>query len=842
MNEFDMLWELIHNNKDQYCFQTCFYIRLNNALNRTNTTTPKDIAALFRGVLRNEAEKQGGNPPVFRVPRSTNWPDRALWSTVGISIEDEDEISYTVRAHPWNPEWLDSGSVSPEAPLFYKEPRQFISSAPGDPFLSVMGRSNYRCQGQGDAIRSILTAPTGSTLVVNLPTGSGKSLCAQLPALISSSYEGVSVIVVPTVALAIDQEFSISNFVAHPTAYYSGREVENEGILTRIIDGTQRVVFTSPESLMQSLMFPLQLAAERGFFRYLFIDEAHMIELWGDEFRPAFQELSGWRKHMMRIDPEIRTVLLSATITESSLDAMETLFSSPGPFMNFSAVHVRSEPAYWFKSAQSEEEKQSCVLEAINHLPRPLILYTSKVEDAEHWEQVLRDTGYGRLRVMTGKTPNRDRESIVSAWKNREIDIVVATSAFGLGVDQPDVRAVIHACIPESLDRYYQEVGRGGRDGNASMSLVIYTKKDIEVADEMSGKMLITVKRGMQRWTEMFRKKHVDPRYPGYFLVPIEVSPSQDENDIDMGGSIRNSAWNIRTLNLMVRSGLIEMDWEKWEGSDTGVEYKGYSHRVIRVLEGDHLLKLTWDRLVEPLRQESYRLSAKHVKLMKHLLLGEQCVNEVFREVYQIAKRDDTNVRKGTNVQLACGGCPYCRKVGHPPFTNQVNSLPVHWESSSYSLNSVLGKRLDESNQMVIFYPAWKDNDFGSLSSSEHEKWVCLLRWFIDNGIQQLVVSNDVYTVLRNHRTINRSEILFMSNISDISSKWVDVPTLIVHPSSERVLSHVNRVLLNSVHKLAMVTLLPENLTERESKHRKLKDTLHRNKYSWKEFFTEVGL
>jgi ATP-dependent DNA helicase RecQ len=122
--------------------------------------------------------------------------------------------------------------------------------------------------------------------------------------------------------------------------------------------------------------------------RYFVIDEAHIVEQWGDEFRPAFQELPGLRRDLLRLT-SFTTLLLTATLTESCLDTLETLFGKPGPFQVISAVQLRPEPSYWFAWCQSEEIRKQRLIEAVYHLPRPLIVYATKREDVRRWKQDL---------------------------------------------------------------------------------------------------------------------------------------------------------------------------------------------------------------------------------------------------------------------------------------------------------------------------------------------------------------------------------------------------------------------------------------------------------------------
>ena len=452
-----------------------------------------------------------------------------------MAVLNEGPDFFVVSAEPWHPAWLPQAEqVSPETPLFKEERRRSHEPVSGDPFLRALGYETYQSVGQREAIRTILTAPPESTLVVNLPTGSGKSLCAHLPAWLASKPVGVTIVVVPTVALAIDQDraFKAQTKTNIATAYYSDTSIEGqerrEEIRDRIRQGTQPIVFTSPEGLIESLSFSVYEAARQGSLRYLVIDEAHIVEQWGDEFRPEFQELAGFRRSLLRVCrdnklPGFPTLLLTATVTESCLDTLETLFGEPGPFEIVSSVQLRPEPSYWFAYCGSEAERKERLLEAIAHLPRPLIIYGSKVKDVDHLHRYLQQAGYKRCAKMTGKSSQRERLDLLNKWQDGLIDIVVATSAFGLGVDLPDVRAVIHVCIPETIDRFYQEVGRGGRDGKATLSLVLHTHQDNEIAKELSKTKYIKTDLGIQRWREMFAAKRLltDNR----FQIPITVSP-----------------------------------------------------------------------------------------------------------------------------------------------------------------------------------------------------------------------------------------------------------------------------------------------------------------------------
>jgi ATP-dependent DNA helicase RecQ len=144
-------------------------------------------------------------------------------------------------------------------------------------------------------------------------------------------------------------------------------------------------------------------------------------------------------------------------------------------------------------------------------------------------------------------------ENVLELWGQREVDVIVATSAFGLGVDQGDVRAIVHAWQPESLDRYYQEVGRSGRDGRASVALLLWTPGDAKVAEYLATDPAISIERGLERWNAMLHSSNDNlVRRSTTIKVRTDARPPRITEGSDL-----NVSWNLRTLVLMSRAGLI---------------------------------------------------------------------------------------------------------------------------------------------------------------------------------------------------------------------------------------------------------------------------------------------
>ena len=352
-----------------------------------------------------------------------------------------------------------------------------------------------------------LNSPPNSTLLVGLPTGSGKSLVYQCCAAFDQL---MTVLVVPTVALGLDQLAAVRELpcvqALQPVLYTPGDDAEV--VLEAVQSRRSRLLITSPEAIVSGrLSNLLRRHAEEGFLGRVVVDEAHLIESWGAEFRIEFQLLAAVLRTWRDVAPGgVRALLLSATFAPTTPAMLRELFAPAGGAWSQHIVqHLRWEIQY-FAAAQwlSADDQVARVEEALRRLPRPAILYVTEVQEAERWGARLRQAGFERLRVFHGSTSTVDRRAIMAAWRADELDLVVGTSAFGMGVDKPDVKAIVHACFPEGIDRFYQEVGRGGRDGDRCVSLLAPTEKDERVARTLGPTLLSDPDKVNGRWRAMW--------------------------------------------------------------------------------------------------------------------------------------------------------------------------------------------------------------------------------------------------------------------------------------------------------------------------------------------------
>ncbi len=352
----------------------------------------------------------------------------------------------------------------------------------------LTGFVRFKSLEQKLAVFGALNTPDGYTTLVSLPTGGGKSLITQTMAY---QKEGLTVVVVPTVSLAMDQVRNAKRNLIHDATeevfcYHSGMEDdEKQQLKDALRKETARLIFISPEALIRNREFSglIKAANERKILKNLIIDEAHIVIEWGDFFRVEYQCLEGWRKELMVVNSQLRTILLSATFTRNSVVKLRQMFSASGKWIEIRCDALRREPRFALVKAKSYTDKRSKLLELVKKLPHPMIVYVNSPDEAEDIKALLARNGINGVETFTGKTKSAQRKTIIQDWSDDKFDLIVATSAFGVGVDKPDVRTVLHLYVPNTPNQYYQELGRGGRDGVVCVSVMwILAEADVDAA------------------------------------------------------------------------------------------------------------------------------------------------------------------------------------------------------------------------------------------------------------------------------------------------------------------------------------------------------------------------
>ena len=697
-----------------------------------------DLAAIVRS-----ASVRAGYAAV-NMPAATPPPgfqQMADWNRANCKTELT-SVGWSVRALPWNPSWAAAAPEAPDVSPSRLAARANRTPIPGDPFLELAtggSHATYRTLGQRTAIRAVLGAKPGSTVLTILPTGSGKSAVMSIPAYFAKP--DASVIIVPTTSLALDlaSRLETSYSLEHPIAYHGGlSDADRSAIRTRLRDGDQWLVVTSPESACGSLEPSLTWMAEHGRLRNFMIDEAHMVASWGSAFRPEFQALAGLRRKLRArsadVHAPITTLLLTGTLDQYGFEVLNALFSDEDITV-VSAQSTRPEPSYWHHAVANDDEKRASLIDAVVHAPRPVLVYVSLVQDqanvgsASAYEVAawLRDAGFARLRVVTGRTPAIDRQGVVDALHcaglpEDDCDIVVASSAFGLGIDVDDVRSVIHATVPESLDRYYQEVGRAGRDGLASLSLVIHAPKDHQVAAGLAAPAEIGKVLAWRRWEAM--RATAVTGVGQTMTIDLAASHAGIQNP---GGDL-NRGWNLHTLAMMERIGMIRIHWkvdaEIPEGASPETIGEVFRNRRLTIelryanLADQHSFNQLWTEHKQ-VGIESARRSLDAVNTQ--LDQGTMCANQSFANNYRIDLPSGTTI----TCEVHCGGCPKCRMERRPPSTGGPSIGPIVDRSHPIPIGSSLTKALEGARLIsVTFSVGTKSHEIGDLIRALHRQRV----------------------------------------------------------------------------------------------------------------------
>ena len=331
-------------------------------------------------------------------------------------------------------------------------------------YLSILqeywGYSDFRGI-QRDIIESI---GAGRDTLGLMPTGGGKSITFQVPAL---AQEGICIVVSPLVALMKDQVSALRRKGIKATAVYTGMTHEEVLIaLENCIYGNFKFLYISPERLGSELF---QVKLSHMHVSFIAVDEAHCISQWGYDFRPAYTQLARIRQ----LVPSVPVLALTATATPAVVEDIQRQ-------LRFRQTNVcrmsfeRSNLAYSVR--RFVDSKAEAVGEVLALHPGSAIVYTRSRRLTQELAEWLTASGVTATFFHAGLT-NREKNERAAAWQRGDIRVIVATNAFGMGIDKPDVRVVVHADVPDSPEAYFQEAGRAGRDGQPAAAVLLYDNR-----------------------------------------------------------------------------------------------------------------------------------------------------------------------------------------------------------------------------------------------------------------------------------------------------------------------------------------------------------------------------
>jgi ATP-dependent DNA helicase RecQ len=329
---------------------------------------------------------------------------------------------------------------------------------------TIFGFEEFR-PGQADIISAILD---GRDVLAVMPTGSGKSLCYQLPALVR---DGLTVVVSPLIALMRNQVAQLcGNGVAAASLNSANDPAENRAIFDRIGRGELRLVYVAPERLLKTETLAL---FKRAKVAMLAVDEAHCISQWGHDFRPEYAALGTVQSEL----GGIQTVAFTATADAATrTDIVEKLFARPPALF----VHGFDRPNLRLAMRAKAGGRAQIADFIKGRRGQSGIVYCASRRKTEEFAQFLRGNGANALPYHAGME-SAARSHNQDAFLQEDGVVIVATVAFGMGIDKPDVRFVLHADMPANIESYYQEIGRAGRDGMPADTLTLYGMGDIRL-------------------------------------------------------------------------------------------------------------------------------------------------------------------------------------------------------------------------------------------------------------------------------------------------------------------------------------------------------------------------
>lgn len=343
------------------------------------------------------------------------------------------------------------------------------------PLRRYWGYSEFRPL-QEKIVRSLLA---GHDTCVVMPTGGGKSLCYQLPAAMS---DRTAVVISPLIALMQDQVTQLSQMgISAALLNSSLNHEEQRQVMSKARHGAYRLLYLSPERLQRGDTLNWLQQVPISFFA---IDEAHCISEWGHEFRPEYRQLSRLRG----VFPDRPIAAFTASATRHVRHDILAQLALRNPDKYIASFH-RTNLRYLVRECENSEHTKFLLSALENYVEGNVIVYSPTIAKVEETVDFLEDQGIAAV-PYHAKMENDERRRNQERWMSDEVRVLVGTIAFGLGINKANVRAVIHLALPKSIEQFYQEAGRAGRDGKSADCLLLWRKQDAGLLGYFANKIL----------------------------------------------------------------------------------------------------------------------------------------------------------------------------------------------------------------------------------------------------------------------------------------------------------------------------------------------------------------
>ncbi|MDR2205533.1 MAG: DNA helicase RecQ [Flavobacteriaceae bacterium] len=544
-------------------------------------------------------------------------------------------------------------------------------------------------QFKGQQQKIIETLLEGKNVFVLMPTGGGKSLCYQLPALIS---EGTAIVISPLIALMKNQVDAINGFAETGTAHVlnsSLNKTQTNQVFADIKSGKTKLLYVAPESLIKEDYLDVLKEVK---ISLVAIDEAHCISEWGHDFRPEYRNL----KPIINKIADVPIIALTATATPEVQDDIQKNLGMADAVV-FKDSFNRPNLFYEVRPKVNVDKE---IVKFINqNKGKSGIVYCLSRRKVEEFTQLLQVNGINALPYHAGldqkvRVINQDK------FLMEECDVIVATIAFGMGIDKPDVRFVIHYDIPKSLESYYQETGRAGRDGGEGYCLAFYDPKDIEKLEKFLAQKPISEKEiGLQLLNEVigFAETSMSRRQYLLYYFGEEFDPINGAGAKMDDNSVNPPKLKDATKDLFTVLDVVKCLEEKFRtkdlinailGKESAVtkSYKLETHRIFGI--GKHESENHWKSIIRQATVQGFlQKDIETYGVLKITEKGQQVLDETYTEKFLIAEDREYDLAQTKQdsdaVQMQGGNAMdqnlfsqlkelrknVAKKLGVPPYT-----------------------------------------------------------------------------------------------------------------------------------------------------------------------------